>query len=123
MLFGIQMRLLPTALVAALLLISPLSAVATEIELNCGAGQPYVEDFHYTWRVRGGLRFIAGLMFPTAGVGNLKTTFPKDGSDASINSELLITAPEGVRGGFYAYESEMDDHGRKTLMTYSAYAW
>jgi hypothetical protein len=108
-------------LFAAVLLLSPLTAVG-EASSNCGDGASNVEDFHYTWRLRGGLRFIAGLIFPTSGVGNLRTVYPKEG-ETSINSELLITAPEGVRGGFYAYESEMDERGRKTLMTYAGYAW
>jgi uncharacterized protein DUF3108 len=101
-----------------LLLSSPAAFAA---DLNC-KGPSYVEDFRYSWRLKGGLRFIAGLMFPTTGVGNLKTTFP-NGSDHTINSELLITAPEGPSGGFFAYESEMDPSGEKTLMTYSGYVW
>ena len=81
-----------------------------------------VEDLRYSWRLKGGLRWIAGLLFPTTGVGNLKTTFP-DQSRESINSELLITPVEGKSAGFFAYESEMDHAGEKTLMTYSGYAW
>jgi Protein of unknown function (DUF3108) len=77
-----------------------------------------VEEFRYSWRLRGGVGLIAGLMFPTKGVGNLKTTFGD-----TIHSELLITAPNGKQGGFYAYESDMDDRGGKTLMTYHGYAW
>ncbi|HUP63317.1 MAG TPA: DUF3108 domain-containing protein [Thermoanaerobaculia bacterium] len=81
-----------------------------------------VEELRYSWRLRGGVRFIAGLVFPTTGVGNLRTTYPK-GDDHSIHSELLITAPGGKQGGFYGYESEMDDRGSRTLMTYHGYAW
>lgn len=77
-----------------------------------------VEEFRYSWRLRGGVRLLAGLMFPTSGVGNLRTTFGGD----SIHSELLITAPTGKQGGFYAYESKMDEDA-KTLMTYHGYAW
>ena len=77
-----------------------------------------VEEFRYSWRLRGGVRLLAGLMFPTAGVGNLRTTFGGD----TIHSELLITAPTGKQGGFYAYESQMDERA-KTLMTYHGYAW
>lgn len=77
-----------------------------------------VEEFRYSWRLRGGVRFVAGLMFPTTGVGNLRTTFGGD----TIHSELLITAPNGKQGGFYAYESQMDERA-KTLMTYHGYAW
>lgn len=81
-----------------------------------------VEDLRYSWRVKGGIRFIAGLMFPTSGVATFKTTNPPEGEHA-INSELLITSPSGKSGGFYVYESQMDDAGEKTLMTYTGYAW
>ncbi|MGZ5441876.1 MAG: DUF3108 domain-containing protein [Thermoanaerobaculia bacterium] len=77
-----------------------------------------VEEFRYSWRLRGGVRLIAGLMFPTSGVGNLRTTFGGE----TIHSELLITSSSGKQGGFYAYESEMDERA-KTLMTYHGYAW
>lgn len=80
------------------------------------------EELRYSWRLRGGIRWIAGLMFPTSGVGNLTTTYPSAGSTA-IHSELLITAPNGKQGGFYAYESDMDTAGDRTLMTYHGYAW
>lgn len=80
------------------------------------------EELRYSWRLRGGIRFIAGLMFPTSGVGNLTTTYPAAGSTA-VHSELLITAPNGRQGGFYAYESDMDTAGDRTLMTYHGYAW
>jgi len=76
-----------------------------------------VEEFRYSWRLRGGVRLLAGLMFPTNGVGNLRTTFGD-----TIHSELLITAPTGKQGGYYAYESQMDERA-KTLMTYHGYAW
>ncbi|HEX6097684.1 MAG TPA: DUF3108 domain-containing protein [Thermoanaerobaculia bacterium] len=76
-----------------------------------------VEEFRYSWRLRGGVRLLAGLMFPTSGVGNLRTTFGD-----TIHSELLITAPTGKQGGFYEYESQMDERA-KTLMTYHGYAW
>lgn len=81
-----------------------------------------VEDLRYSWRIKGGIRFIAGLMFPTSGVGSYKTTYPRAGEHA-INSELLITSPTGKSGGFYVYESQMDAGGEKTLMTYTGYAW
>ncbi len=103
----------------SILLLAAVPASATE--LNC-SGASNVESFRYSWRMRGGLSWIAGIVFPTSGVGELKTTFPS-GAVHAINSELLITAPTGTKGGFYAYESEMDETGQKTLMTYHAYAW
>ena len=81
------------------------------------AGRGNVEELQYSWRLKGGIRFLAGLVFPTSGIGNLKTTWGEN-----VESELLITAPNGKRGGFYAYESTIGDNG-KTLETYSGYAW
>lgn len=81
-----------------------------------------VEEFRYSWRLRGGLGWVAGLIFPRNGVGNLKTVYPA-GRDRSINSELIITPKEGRTGGFYLYESEMDGSGEKTLVTNHGYAW
>jgi hypothetical protein len=78
-----------------------------------------VEDLRYSWRVKGGIRFIAGLMFPTSGLGSLKT----GAGENAVNSELLITAPNGKSGGFYVYESQMDDAGEKTLVTHTGYSW
>lgn len=76
-----------------------------------------VEELQYSWRLRGGVRFLAGFVFPTSGVGNLKTTYGQN-----VHSELLITAPNGRQGGYYAYESDIDPKG-KTLMTYHGYSW
>ncbi|MGN6186058.1 MAG: DUF3108 domain-containing protein [Thermoanaerobaculia bacterium] len=107
---------------AILVLITMLAAgAASASDLNC-KGPVNVEEFRYSWRLRGGVRFIAGLMFPTSGVGNLRTVYPT-ATDRSIHSELLITAPNGKQGGYYAYESQMDANGAKTLMTYHGYAW
>jgi len=97
-----------------------LTMSASGAELNC-SGASNVEEFRYTWRLRGGLSWVAGFVFPTSGVGNLKTVYPKDG-ESSINSELLITAAD-PKTGFFAYESEMDTAGSKTFMTYHGYAW
>ena len=102
-------------IVIALTMVVSASAFAA----NAGAANPgSVEDFRYSWRLRGGVRLLAGLMFPTSGVGTLRTTFGGD----TIHSELLITAPDGKQGGFYEYESQMDERA-KTLMTYHGYAW
>jgi hypothetical protein len=103
---------------AALILLTAWSASAAEI--NC-KGPSNVEDFRYTWRMRGGLSIIAGLLFPTSGVGQLKTTFT-GGPDRALTSMLLITPRDG-RGGFYVYESGMAEGGEKTQMSYHGYAW
>src|SRR5215212_2532527 len=113
------MKTVRTLMVAVVLLGS--GALVQAADVNCrGAGN--VEEFRYAWRVRGGIGWIAGLVFPRSGVGNLKTTYPKTGEHA-ISSSLLITANEGTSGGFYAYESQMDEGGQNTLMTYHGYAW
>lgn len=103
--------------IATLVLVVAVSASAFAGELNCNTGNH--EEFRYAWRLKGGIRFLAGIFFPTSGVGNLKTTYGED----SIHSELLITAPNGREGGYYAYESDMEPRGAKTLMTYHGYAW
>lgn len=94
--------------------------VASPSELNCH-GPGNVEDFRYSWRLRGGLSWVAGFVFPTSGVGQFKTTYPAS-PDQAIDSELLITPTDG-RSGFYVYQSQMDSDGTKTLMTYHGYSW
>jgi hypothetical protein len=93
---------------------------ADAVELNC-RGPANVESFKYSWKLHGGLSWIAGIMFPTSGVGELKTTYPAAGR-AAIDSSLLITAPAG-KSGFYAYETQIEASGQRTLMTYHAYSW
>jgi Protein of unknown function (DUF3108). len=107
-----------TAFVLALACtISPAGAV----DLNC-RGPANLESFHYVWHLRGGLSWIAGVMFPTSGVAELKTTYLTTGTK-TIDSSLLISAAGGMRGGYYAYETQMDAAGQRTLMTYHAYSW
>jgi hypothetical protein len=108
------MKIIRRISVVALAMVVTASAFAGELQCNTGK----TEEFQYSWRLRGGVRFLAGLMFPTSGVGNLKTTYGE-----KVHSELLITAPSGKKGGFYAYESDMDERGQKTFMTYHGYAW
>ncbi len=94
---------------------------ASASEPRC-KGSENVEEFRYSWRLRGGIRLVAGLVIPTSGVGNLRNTYPAAGEHL-IHSELRITAPGRKQGGFYAYESEMDAAGTRTLMTHHAYEW
>jgi hypothetical protein len=102
------------ALVLALTTVVSGSAFA-DVPLTCN-NIGNVEEFQYSWRLRGGIRFLAGFMFPTNGVGNLRNTYGD-----KIHSELLITAPNGRQGGFYEYQSDIA--GGKTLMTSHGYAW
>jgi hypothetical protein len=73
------------------------------------------------WRLRGGLRWIAGLVLPTSGIGTLRTVYSTTG-DRTIASELTITTGSGNEG-YFSYESEMDQAGSRTLMTYNGYQW
>lgn len=100
--------------IAAVLIATSTSAV----DLNC-KGPSNVEQFKYSWRLRGGLSWVAGLIFPTSGVGEMKTTYPKDG-ERLIDSSLLLTSRVP---GFYAYETQIDETSQKTMMTYHGYAW
>jgi hypothetical protein len=89
--------------------------------LNCKPGATG-ESFRYNWRLRGGLSWVAGIMFPTSGVAELKTSWPTDAHRA-IDSSLLITTPTG-RTSFYDYETQIEAApSQRTLMTYHAYAW
>jgi hypothetical protein len=114
---GGTMKLIRSGVVALALLVvfTPASAA----EPGCS---PSGEEFRYAWRLKGGGRFVAGLVFPTSGVANLRTSFPQ-GSDAAIRSELLITAPSGRQGGFYSYESDIERRANRTLITAHGYAW
>jgi hypothetical protein len=107
------MKIIRTIALAFVLAVVSGSAQAADVCNNIGN----VEEFRYSWRLRGGVRFLAGLMFPTNGVGNLRNTYGD-----KLHSELLITAPNGKQGGFYEYQSDIDESG-KTLMTSHGYAW
>src|SRR2546426_7577085 len=111
-----NMSVLRTHATAVAIALAALSAPAAE--LNCH-GPSNVEDFRYSWRLRGGLSWVAGLIFPTSGVGEMKTTYPKDGEKV-IDSSLLLTSKVQ---GFYAYETQIDETSQKTMMTYHGYAW
>jgi len=117
--FFLRMQALRTAAAAMVILLA--AAAAPAADLNCH-GPSNVEEFHYVWHLRGGMSWIAGLVFPTNGVGELKTSYPNTPADHDINSSLLITSAGG-KSGFYVYESQIDPAGQKTLMTYHAYSW
>ena len=98
-----------------------LTSTAFAANTNCSGAATNIEQFRYSWRLRGGLSWIAGIMFPTTGVAAMKNVYPKTG-ETNISSELLITAAD-QKSGFFVYESQMDPAGQKTLMTYHGYAW
>lgn len=97
------------------------AAPAFSTELNCQGTTGNIEEFRYSWRLRGGLSWLAGLILPTWGSGHLRTVFPATGA-TSVSTELLITAPKGKSDGFFHYASDIDRSG-KTVMSMSGYAW
>ena len=106
-------------LLLGLLLVS--GATLHAAELNCAtASTSNVEEFRYSWRLKGLVGWVAGIVFPSRGVGSLRTVFPKS-SEHEISSQLMMTSPGN--SGFYTYESQMDATGSKTLTTYHGYAW
>lgn len=105
-----------TAAIAALLLSGALPALAGGYADTSGQ----VEQFKYSWRLRGALSWVAGLRFPTHGVGQLTTEQPT-GDREYIDTELKITSSEGK--GYYLYRSHIDAGNSRTLMTYHGYAW
>jgi len=108
-------------IVAGLCLVTATSLPAAEMKCNPQAANS--EEYRYTWRLRGGLGWIAGFVFPRSGFGDLKTLYPPAGQPASaVHSELLITSDES-KNGFYKYESDMEPDASRTLVTYHGYAW
>ncbi|HVT01788.1 MAG TPA: DUF3108 domain-containing protein [Thermoanaerobaculia bacterium] len=104
-------------LLLSLLLSSPLSAEPLQKGCAPGLGS---EELHYSWKLKGALSWIAGLRFPTSGVGALKTV--ESGGNHLVDSQLLITSRKSS-DGFYLYQSQMDPSGEKTLMTFHGYSW
>jgi len=99
---------------AALVLLTPADASSACVP---GAG----EEFHYSWRLRGGLSWIASLKFPTSGRGYLLNS-PQTGTPATFASELKITAANPSEG-YYLYQSQIAQADLTTLMTYHGYAF
>jgi hypothetical protein len=96
-------------LVCAAVFLSPLALA--------GALPGSNEEFRYSWRLRGGLAWVASLKFPTSGVGELKNVSRGD----SLDSQLLITSKSN--DGFYVYKSEIDPETQRTLTSYNGYSY
>jgi len=78
------------------------------------------ETVRYSWHLRGGLSWIAGIAFPTAGTGVMRTWRAEDSNQ--ISSQLQITAPG--RGDYYRYETEfVTGDPLRTIMSFHGYAW
>jgi hypothetical protein len=109
-------RYLRAAAIVAAMLCGALPALAD----GFASGPGDVEQFKYSWRLRGALSWVAGLRFPTQGVGQLTTEGP-NGKQQYIDTELKITSTGGE--GFYLYRSHIEADGSRTLMTYHGYAF
>ncbi|MDX1582707.1 MAG: DUF3108 domain-containing protein, partial [Thermoanaerobaculia bacterium] len=78
------------------------------------------ETIVYTWKLRGGLAWLAGLAFPTSGTAELTTT---DRAEVPrIDTELMISGT-GDSTDYYRYESEIDEKDLRTMMSLTGYAW
>ena len=75
-----------------------------------------VERLNYSWRLKGGLSWLARLAFPSSGRGTLETH-----EAGNVDSRLTISAPDAK--GFYLYESTMAPSGTKTIVSRNAYAY
>ncbi|MHB0968638.1 MAG: DUF3108 domain-containing protein [Thermoanaerobaculia bacterium] len=109
-------RHLPAAAMVAAMLFGAIPAFADGFASAPGQ----VEQFKYSWRLRGALSWVAGLRFPTQGVGQLTTEGP-NGKQQYIDTELKITSTAGE--GYYLYRSHIEADGSRTLMTYHGYAF
>lgn len=98
--------------------ITPVAAAATESSVCSEPGE--TETVLYTWRLRGGLAWLAGLAFPTSGTAELTTTARLD--SARIETELMISG-SGNSKDYYRYQSEIEEESLRTLMSFSGYAW
>jgi hypothetical protein len=113
-------NLMKRALLTALMIIIPFGgARATTAHADCPTPGD-TEKVHYTWRLRGGLSWIAGIAFPSSGTGLLTTV--EDPGNGRVATELMIRGG-GSRGDFYRYESEIERKHLRTTMTYHGYSW
>jgi hypothetical protein len=78
------------------------------------------EAFHYRWQLNNILGFLAGLVIPRHGKGDLSFT-PE--SNGTLKSELLITSPESSDGAYWRYGCDMDARTLQPLKAWSSYLW
>lgn len=95
------------------------TAVILVVLATTTAAHASTEQYRYSWRLKGGLGWIARLAFPTSGVGELRNV-TRPGS--ALESQLLITS-NNSREGFYVYRSEIEAGSHRTLMSYHGYSW
>jgi hypothetical protein len=101
-------------------LITTLTILLLSANTLFAAGPVSPERFHYSWRLRGGLAWLASLRFPTSGFGELRTVRSSEPSNV-VDTQLKITPRDG--DGFYLYQSQIDGRNSQTLMTYHGYEW
>lgn len=97
-----------------------LALLATAVGAAAPLPTTSTENFRYTWRLRGGLAWIAAVRFPLSGEGHLTTIYRRE-SVPTVDTELKITSRE--TDGFYVYQSQIDEQNIRTLMTYHGYSW
>ena len=76
------------------------------------------ETLRYNWTMHGGLSWIAGLRFPTSGVGYLTQAV----NGTNLNATLRITSPKDPTAAL-VYESTMAPSGERTLASAEGYDW
>lgn len=87
--------------------------------LVCAAALPVsAETLQYRWSLHGGLSWIAGLRFPTSGVGLLTQTPSGD----TITSSLRMTSSKEPTAAL-VYESTMTPSGDRTFASLEGYTW
>ena len=75
-----------------------------------------VERLNYSWKLTGGLTWLARLAIPTSGSGTLETR-----TADTVNSRLMMTASE--QSGHAFYESSMSVDGSRTFTSADGYSW
>ena len=76
------------------------------------------ETLQYNWTMRGGLSWLAGLRFPTSGVGYLTQAV----NGQQLDSSLRITSPKDPTAAL-VYESSMAPSGDRTFASAEGYSW
>ena len=75
-----------------------------------------VERLSYSWKLTGGLAWLASVAIPTSGTGTLETR-----TDDKVHSRLAMTAPNQRGGAFY--DSHMSADGTRTFTSVNGYSW
>jgi len=98
---------------AAVLLAGVVSAAPLGAAPLTGNGN---ERLSYSWRLKGGVSWLAKLAFPSSGRGTLETQEAN-----TVHSQLTIQGKE--QNAFYLYESSMLPDATRTLSSRNAYAF